>query len=264
MEPIPRDRYQPGDVICGQCGTGNSPTRHFCRRCGAALADAVTVRTPWWRRIFPARQTPVAGQRPAGMPAGAGTGGAGRWVQTLVLAVIGALVVGSLLSYAVVSGFREGINHQVSVVTKSIQRAAGFGSPISVRPASAQASSAVAGHPPTNLVDLISDDYWAADLRNDPQPQIVIVFTPQTDLDYLLVTSGAGRGYASLARPRDVQLTYSDGSTERLTLQDDPKPVKYDLHGFHVSSVTMRILTVYPAGQSTQVAIAELEFFRLG
>jgi hypothetical protein len=30
-------RIRPGDEICGQCGYGNEPSKHFCRHCGAEL-----------------------------------------------------------------------------------------------------------------------------------------------------------------------------------------------------------------------------------
>ena len=45
-------RRHPGDLICGQCGEGNDPTRHFCRRCGNSLDEAIAVRLPWYRRFF--------------------------------------------------------------------------------------------------------------------------------------------------------------------------------------------------------------------
>ena len=65
--------------------------------------------------------------------------------------------------------------------------------------------------------------YWAADTRTDPQPQIHLSFSGPTDLDDLLVTSGAGRDYARLARPKDIQVIYPDGGAEKLTLTDDPR-----------------------------------------
>lgn len=236
--------------------------RSFCRRCGTPLAEAVALRRPWWRRIIPARGPPVTDDRPAAMRTI--RIGPARWARAGFLAVIGAVVVGSLLSYAMVPGFRSRVNHQVAVSSKGVQRTLGIGMPVSVKPSQAEASSSVAGHPPSNLIDLISDDYWAADMRADPQPRIQIAFASATDMDYLLVTSGAGADYASLARPKDVQVAYSDGATENLTLTDQPQATKYDLHGIHVRWVAIRILSVYPSAQSSQVAIAELEFFRLG
>ena len=48
----PPTRRHPGDLICGQCGEGNDPVRHFCRRCGNSLDEAIAVRLPWYRRFF--------------------------------------------------------------------------------------------------------------------------------------------------------------------------------------------------------------------
>ena len=59
----PRVERNPGDLICGQCGVGNGPTRKFCRSCGAPLAEAVVVHIPWWRRLF--RRHPKTGTEPS-------------------------------------------------------------------------------------------------------------------------------------------------------------------------------------------------------
>ena len=41
----------PGDLVCGQCGEGNDPSRRFCRRCGASLAAGDGIRPlPWYQR----------------------------------------------------------------------------------------------------------------------------------------------------------------------------------------------------------------------
>jgi len=208
------------------------------------------------------QQAPVPAHGSAAMAAGGRD--AGRWARALVVAVIGAVVAGSLLSYAAVPAFRTRVNHQVTLTTKGVERTLGIGTPVSVRPSLAEASSSVAGHPPFYAINLITDQYWAADVRSDPQPQIEIFFASATDLDYLLVTTGAGRDYANLARPKNVRVSYSDGTSEELTLKDEPQATSYDIHGVQVRWVTIRILSVYPSAQSSLVAIDELEFFRLG
>ena len=42
----------PGDLICTQCGTGNSPTNKFCKRCGHSLAEAPTMQKKSWIKRF--------------------------------------------------------------------------------------------------------------------------------------------------------------------------------------------------------------------
>jgi hypothetical protein len=62
----PSRRLEPGDLVCGECGEGNPPTRNFCSRCGNGLTTATAVRVPWWRRVLPRRRTRTmeAGTRP--------------------------------------------------------------------------------------------------------------------------------------------------------------------------------------------------------
>ena len=80
----------------------------------------------------------------------------------------------------------------------------------------------------------------------------------------ILLTSGAGKDFATLARPKDVQIVFSDKSSTRLTLKDDPNPTQYDFSSHVVSSFAeIHILSVYPSAQSPDVAIAEVEFFKI-
>jgi ribosomal protein L40E len=82
----PVRRAEPGDIFCGQCGHFNDPERRFCRRCGSRLDNlAMTVRLPWWKRIFHRRQPDhkKAETRMGGRGRGAAGGGApGRAART--------------------------------------------------------------------------------------------------------------------------------------------------------------------------------------
>lgn len=42
----PERSLAPGEVPCPRCGTGNSPDRHFCRRCALELRGAVAREAP--------------------------------------------------------------------------------------------------------------------------------------------------------------------------------------------------------------------------
>jgi hypothetical protein len=179
------------------------------------------------------------------------------------LAIVAALVVGSILAYQVLPGLRLGVNTHLVATVKDLRRQSGWGGYAPVRPVRATASSAVADHGAPLLTDLINTDYWAADATRDRQPWITISFAKPTDLDWLIVTSGAGPDFGRIARPKDVRLTYSDGTSEELVLKDDPRASGYEIHGYSVTWVKMQILSVYPSSQNTWVAIAELEFFRL-
>jgi ribosomal protein L40E len=249
-------KYRPGDLICGQCGAGNSPERHFCQRCGASLSTAVVARAPWYRRIFPARSAPAAGTRPKGAPVERAWGAAG--FRVIALGVIAVVV----LAYIVVPPLRDRVNTSVQGTYAAAHRHFAP-STSSVRASDAKASSQLSTHPARLTIDLIKETYWAANTSTDKQPWLRLSFGGPVNIDGILLTSGAGNDYASLARPKLVQLVFSDKSTKQLTLKDDPNPITYDVSAHNVSYVEIHILSVYPSAQSPDVAINEVEFFKI-
>jgi hypothetical protein len=176
---------------------------------------------------------------------------------------VAVLVAGSVLAYLALPAFRVGVDTRTAGAVKELRRDSGWGSYAAERPAGTAASSDVPGHPASMATDLVNTDYWAADTTRDPQPEVTVTFRQPTDVDYLLVTSGGGPDFDRLSRPKRVRLTYSDGSSEELTLRDDPKAAGYLVHGYSVSRVRVQVLSAYSAGRSGEVAIAELEFWRL-
>ena len=249
-------RYRPGDLICGRCGAGNSPERHFCQRCGANLAAAVVVKQPWWRRFFPARTAPAAGTRPREAPTER------AWGSALFKVIALGLIVLVVLAYVVISPLRTRVNSTVGSAYADIHRHF-FGQPAYVRAASATASSEVATHPARLSLDLIKETYWAANTSTDKQPWLRLTFGGPVDLDGILLTTGAGNDYATFARPKDVQIIFSDKTSTRLTLKDDPNPIRYDVSARGITSVEIHILSIYPSVQSPDVAINEVEFFKI-
>lgn len=249
-------KYRPGDVICGQCGAGNNPERHFCQRCGATLASAVVVKTPWYRKLLGPRAAPAAGTRPKGAPVERAWGAA--LFRVVALGVVALFV----LVYLAVPPVRERVNSTVSAAYAAAHRH--FAPSLShVEPSGATGSSQLSTHPARLSVDLIKETYWAANMATDKQPWLRLSFGGPVDFDQMLFTSGAANNYASMARPKDVQIVMSDKSSVRLTLKDSPDPQTYDLTGRHVTFVEIHILSVYPTAQSTDVAINEVEFVRI-
>src|SRR5262249_25723507 len=110
----------------------------------------------------------------------------------------------------------------------------------------------------------VSNDYWATDLSGDPRPTLVFTFANPTDLDALVVTSGANApNFATLSRPRSIAIAYSDGTGVQLTLKDDPSASTHVIHARSGTSLSVSILSVYPVAGGTDVALAEIEFRRL-
>jgi ribosomal protein L40E len=256
VDAPPAQKYRPGDLICGQCGAGNSPERHFCQRCGASLSTAVVARTPWYRKIFPARSAPVAGTRPRGAPTERRWGAA--TFRIVALGVIAAVV----LAYLAVPPLHNRVNSSIQAAYTAAHRH--FAPTTSyVRASNANASSQLTTHPARLAIDLIKETYWAANTSTDKQPWIRFTFGGPVDIDGILLTSGAANNYASLARPKQVQILFSDKTSAQLTLKDDPNPITYDVSARHVTSVEIHILSVYPSAQSPDVAIDEVEFFNI-
>jgi hypothetical protein len=118
-------------------------------------------------------------------------------------------------------------------------------------------------HTARQSIDLIKETYWAANTATDKQPWLKMTFASPVDFDQILVTTGAAADYATVARPKEVQIVLSDKSSVRVTLKDDPTPTGYDVNARGVTSVQIHILSVYPTAQSTDVAINEVEFVRI-
>jgi hypothetical protein len=246
-------------MYCSVCGAGNPANRHFCISCGNPLVVARPRRVPWWQRLFPPREAPAAGTRPAGT--GSETT-AGSLLRVFVVTMLIVVLAGGLLAYAVAPGFHQAVNRRADVATTSVRRLVDTNW-AQVHPETTRASSDVAGHPAEFATDLVNNDYWAADTSRDPQPTLVFTFTGPTDLDALVITSGAAADYAKVGRPKTIQITYSDGTGDELTLSDDPHETPYYIYARQITSMTMRITSVYPAPGSTSVALTEVEFRRL-
>lgn len=249
-------RYKPGDLICGNCGAGNSPERHFCQRCGANLSAAVVVKAPWYRKILPARKPVVAGTRPSSAPTERAWGTA--LFRVIALGVVAVVV----LAYVVVPPLRTGVNNSVGSIYAAAHRH--FQPTVYPQhPLSASASSAIATHPAGLTIDGIKDSYWAANTTTDKQPALKLTFSGPTDIDTILITSGAAASFTTLARPKTVHIVFSDKTTADLTLKDDPNPQSYDLTARQVTFMDIHITSTYPSAQSPDVAINEVELFNI-
>jgi uncharacterized OB-fold protein len=262
-------RRHPGDLICGQCGEGNDPTRHFCRRCGSSLDEAIAVRLPWYRRFFNRLfgvRTREAGWRPhrVGPPNVMGM------VWRIVRLAIVALIVVGLLAFLLVPSFHNLVVNRVTSGVTTVRKAI-FPHYDAVYATGASASTSIAGHLPNLAIDKFSNTYWAA-AASDHGPYLKVSFHDPVDLAQIGFDSGAAGttpadDFLAQPRPHTVHLVFSNGTTTDLTLKDeDPKVAKnaqfYAIDAKQVSFVEIHIMSVYaPAGASpSAVAIAEVEF----
>jgi hypothetical protein len=253
-------RFNPGDLICGQCGSGNDPSRHFCHRCGSSLAEAVTVKVPWYRRLFPARQprAVAAGDRPTSIVRG------GDGFRIPVLPILGVMLVAAVAAYLLIPSLHK----QVDQTARSWYHAAKVTiapSTVPIRPVSVTASSQVKGHEAQLAVDTYTDTYWQVDLRQDPHPVLTLTFSGPADLVYAYFTNGPADKYAEQARPKLLHIIYSDGSSQDITLPDRHDQYGVELHARGVTWMKIQVMSVYDATgsgpNSKFMALAEIELF---
>ncbi|MFD8086089.1 discoidin domain-containing protein [Kitasatospora sp. NPDC059722] len=247
-----REPIAPGDLICGQCGTGNVPTRRYCRRCGDPLEDArVAPKPPWWRRPFVRRPRPgpVAGDRPRvrrlRRP---------RFVVPLVLVAL--LAAGG---YA----YRGELAAGVEVVRDRLA------TPQQVHPTAVRASSEDPAHPAALAVDGTTDRYWAPARPGDGRGEYLEMdfASPFRLLDLVVYpgTSTTAEQFLTQARPREltVTLTGPDGRATTRTVHpaDAPGEQRFHLAVGDVVRIRLTVDAAYGTGPDRRVAVAEVEFF---
>ena len=260
----PPTRHRPGDLICGQCGEGNDPARHFCRRCGNTLDEAIAVQLPWYRRLWNRMFHPrtfEAGYRHARVGPPNVLGG---FFRILRLAVLALIVVG-VLAFALVPSFHNLVVARVTTAVTAVRKLV-HPNLDPVYPIGESASSAIAGHPPGLAADGYNNTYWAA-LPGDRAPFLKMTFASPTDLADIGITPGpSGTApndqYRTQPRPHDVHLVFSDGSVQDITLADEAKAQFFPLSAKQVTYVEIHVITVYPTAgpPRSSVAVTEVEF----
>lgn len=250
----------PGDLICGQCGVGNAPTRRFCRRCGTSLADApVAPKAAWWRRLFAPRPrtAPAAGERPA--PGLLGRLRALRRPRLLVPLLVVAL---GIAGFALRSQLHKATDTVKDRVAKTQQ----------VHAVAVTASSASGGHPAALAVDGTTDRYWAPAREGDGKGQYLEArFDEPFRLLDLIVYPGSStvdQDFLTQARPRTLIVTVTDthGKATRHTvnLGDSPGKQTFHIAESDVARIRLTINGAYGTGRGHHVAIGEVEFFKRG
>jgi hypothetical protein len=248
---------KPGDLICGECGLGNVPTRKFCSRCGASLAVAATVALPWWRRWLPSRKAKVhqAGSRP-----GRRRRGGNRRVGRVVRRVLAVLLVLVGLLYAAYTPFRQSVNTGAVSLKRDV-----VGIFVTqyepVRPTKVAATTEEPGHGANLVSDNGVNTYWSAPV-DGVEPALVLTFDRPVDLRRAIVRAGIGADFQSAHRPQKLHLVYSTGKTFDLALADTPDPQTVSVeNSAGATSVEIHVVALNRSLQGKDVAISEIELF---
>ena len=259
-------RLRPGDLICGECGEGNEPTRKFCCRCGESLAAAERVKVRWWRRLARWRRGPKV--LPSGRKARGRAGRAGRSPRSVARGVFRkirtyAFVV--VLVFGLAAGLypplRTYLLQRLDAVKQDVASVAEQAlNP--ARPTSVVADAETPEHPAALAFDQFTNTYWAAPFERGATPGVTIDLGKGTALVKVIVTSGASDEFTARHRPSIVNLAYSNEKSDTITLKDTREPQEFALtNGLGARTVHIKVLAVYPADGAGEVALTELEFF---
>lgn len=247
----PTKELTPGDLVCGQCGEGNEPVRKFCRRCGNSLATAEVASTAGSRKK-PKRSPKVlaAGERPEHRAFHFGS------VARIGAYVVVAVVLIGGIAYGAVPPVRSDVNSAIQSVTGSVSR------PMPVEAASMTASSAVPGHPPSRAIDEYSNTYWAASVSGNSHPKLTVSFAKSENVSVMLFISGYTSNEASVLLPKTLDLVFSNGTTQTLTLADTGNTQQMSISGAQgITGMTIQITSVYGSASGHPVALGDVEFF---
>lgn len=267
-------RLQPGDLVCGQCGQGNPPTRKFCNRCGEELSTAEVVQAKWYSRLKFWRRRPNtvdAGARPGrqGAPRDkkAATYSAYRKMRAVAVSIL--LVMAML--YVIVPGLRTNVNRVVSPPVDGVRNWASekwhglTNTTETIPPFSADASSALRGHPADLAFDDVTNTYWAAPWTPKNEPFLGIRYKEAQTLVAVVVHPGAqdGDSAAQFLRPAELVIRYGSGVTDTVAVPPDGDAITVTLSNastFRAARIT--VSKVYPKEGLKNVAISEIELKR--
>ncbi|WP_018681100.1 NADase-type glycan-binding domain-containing protein [Actinokineospora enzanensis] len=258
----PTRALKPGDLVCGECGEGNQPTRKFCGRCGNSLAAADVVRTPWWRRLLPRRGAKVrrSGERPRNRRGKSKLGAAFGAVFRVTRRVVSAVLVIAGIAYGISGDFRSWVNAHAIALEQDVE---GVVLPqyAPVAPVEITATSELLDHPGASAFDGFSNTFWAAPAAG-PEPVLVARFAQPVTLSRAIIRTGARDEFQARHRPHRLHLVFSTGRTADVELKDNPDPQQVDLaDGAGVTSVEVHVVSLYQSVKGTDVALTEIEFF---
>ncbi|RZU51566.1 hypothetical protein EV385_3396 [Krasilnikovia cinnamomea] len=257
----PSRQLQPGDLVCGECGEANLPTRRFCSRCGNDLNDAEVVRAPWWKRILPKRKPREA--RTVEPETGVAQTGERRQHKRSVFPAIRQTIAVVLLlfgiAYAFVPALRERTNAEVLALRQRAEKLI-LGAPVPVRAVKATSTPVNKKHPADAAVDGHWNTYWSTPVSG--ARRLTLTFQQPVELHKALIRGGIVGDIRASQRPRTLHLVYPSGKGQDLKMVDhtDPQEFELDSHG-KVSSVEIYVQDTYTNAESKQVTISEVELF---
>jgi hypothetical protein len=190
------------------------------------------------------------------------TGGAAAPARLLRAArnLLAVALVVTAAAFAFLPPLRSSIERRVTPVVSDVRRLV-FPHDSQVHPVRAAASGELPGHGAGMAIDGFGNTYWAADLSRGAQPTLTVTFDQPVDLYDFLFTSGVPDSFQSQARPRDLHVVFSNGTSWDVTLADENQPQRFTFVAKHVDRIDIQIRSTYPSGRGRGVALKKVEFF---
>jgi len=267
----PSRRLRPGDLICGQCGEGNEPTRKFCSRCGEELTTATVVKTRWYRKLL-RRKTKVmeAGARPGQPGAKAPMSAKARSGWRTVIRVVGLFTMGLTMLAVFLPGVRVQVDAALGHPIQKVQDWWAHQRDPYERVFPVDWSANRLPRPGHNARATFDDNtltYWATPWRPNRRRLdtfLTVTFSePVKDLVVFVYAGAPGDEFTRFHSPSELRFDYGDGRpNDTADLARDQKvqgPFTLE-HADGVEQITIWIDEVAHQRGATDVAIAELEF----
>jgi hypothetical protein len=251
----PEDRRpQPGELICGDCGAGNAPTRKFCRRCGTSLVDAPVVKLHWWQRVVKPKQGKQAGyRRRVRRRRGPRLSGP---IITLIILVI---LIGGGWYFTTTDWYQQVLDHVKG--SKQV-------TPVCV---DEPGSTSVAGQGPNLLTDGATNHFWAPNgsTIKDAYGAAVCTFaSPQRMLTLRVYTGQSADDPAAFhQRERVIQLKVTvtnkagkPATVQTITLSDNPGAQSFTVRASDATKVELQVTGITTTKSALPAALGEVEF----
>jgi hypothetical protein len=269
----PTRALQPGDLVCGECGEGNPPSRKFCSRCGNSLLNAVVAKVPWWKRIFRRKpQTLEAGERPwKGGKSGKQKKKRSGFAKVFVplRRIVTALALVASLAYGMYSPFRNWVNGKYNTAKDKVNTII-HPQFDEVHAAPGTTSNVIEGvpgfdpaHPADKAIDTFKNTEWVAPAPSDAlKPELDITLATTADLDKAIIRGGSFDNFSGFHRAKTLTFIYDNGQSYVVQLKDKSEPQTVTLkHGAKVTHLRIVVTDIYPSFNGSQLAITEIELW---
>jgi hypothetical protein len=253
--PVAPD-VKPGELVCSNCGTGNDPTRRFCRRCGTSLVSAVVARKPpWYRRLFGRERAVAAGERPGRMGrSGRPLGSSLIRVVAIVLAI--AVVAGPILGYMALPEIRTRVDSFIEELRFTFLTSIEDVHPIAHGEGVDERTADLA-------VDNNTATFWLSEVG---ESRLTVHFEEATDLAALVFHVGGSpeADFTEYQRPRTIEVQFPDTSIPpaQFQLKDQYAGQSYFIDARGVENMDVLVVATFGprTGGGQEIALREIEF----